>query len=669
MNRYPLRSLTALAFVLLTSWLIADEIPAPSSPVPLSQAGEGSKRPPSPPLLREGGGGGERENVQDFVFLARSRPILLRLRVRVEGKPLASAWGDFMKYLFTSLDRDGDGVLSEQEVERAPHVDQLTGGSNDGTMYGSTKTSLSMKDFDANKDGKTSLAELSAYYRSNGMTPFQFQFDDMPNAGMDTIVFAFSGSKPEPSVNQVSQAIFNWIDADKDGKLTPEELDAAASLLLARDENEDEILTAREVVPEEKPKDKSKPSAMTMMMSFAPKAAATTSPLLIPIPVSGQAPPNLAIRMSERYHPSAKKTEAKPFDKAPASSLKEGTRPLQKTEAKVEPKSKAKQPLKEDKKEPPKKWTRKQIPFDAETFARLDADRDGALDDKELEAFVRRDPDLCLTVSLDGKDDKPLALEAVSGKPAALAAKFRIDDEVGILDLAASRLELRRGEEKNRTDMLVTFVKPQLKIQFKQADKDNNGYLDEPEAKNFPLGGSFKQMDRDGDGKLYEKEILDYFDAMLEMRKRASNGCATLVFSDQSRGLFDLLDTNRDGRLSLREIKRTPKLLAQLDREHKGFLRRADIPESHRVSIRRGSTRRASGYQEAIVISSLMGGESDEPKTMRGPLWFRKMDRNRDGDVSRKEFLFGEELFRKLDTDGDGLIGVEEAEKVQGLPR
>ena len=38
------------------------------------------------------------------------------------------------------------------------------------------------------------------------------------------------------------------------------------------------------------------------------------------------------------------------------------------------------------------------------------------------------------------------------------------------------------------------------------------------------------------------------------------------------------------------------------------------------------------------------------------------MDRNCDGDVSRKEFLGTDEQFREIDTDGDGLISVEEAE-------
>jgi len=83
------------------------------------------------------------------------------------------------------------------------------------------------------------------------------------------------------------------------------------------------------------------------------------------------------------------------------------------------------------------------------------------------------------------------------------------------------------------------------------------------------------------------------------------------------------------------------------------------------LTLRRGSRKPPTNIQEAFIVERYFGDDEEETTTMRGPAWFRKMDRNRDGDVSRKEFLFGEELFRKLDADGDGLISLEEAEKAK----
>ena len=56
--------------------------------------------------------------MQDFVLLTDARPLLVRLHVRLDGKPYQPLWDDFVKHLFRSLDKDGDGGLNREEFER-----------------------------------------------------------------------------------------------------------------------------------------------------------------------------------------------------------------------------------------------------------------------------------------------------------------------------------------------------------------------------------------------------------------------------------------------------------------------------------------------------------------------------------------------------------------------
>src|SRR5581483_1485747 len=153
------------------------------------------------------------------------------------------------------------------------------------------------------------------------------------------------------------------------------------------------------------------------------------------------------------------------------------------------------------------------------------------------------------------------------------------------------------------------------------------------------------------------------------LQRRAQAGCATLASSDQSRGLFDLRDVNRDGRLSVREMRGAAALLDKLARAGRDYLTRADIPRSYQLAVRRGPAGADGG--QAAAFAALYGGpgQAQGPAApTAGPAWFRKMDRNRDGDVSPREFLFAEELFRRLDADGDGLISPEEARRFDALP-
>jgi Ca2+-binding EF-hand superfamily protein len=581
---------------------------------------------PSGSAEQPGDQGAAADDVQEFVFLAESRPVLVRLHVRVDGKSLQVGWDDCMKYLFNYLDVNGDGVLNKQEAERAPSVDQLRGGGLGGGVFagrgGRGAGGPTMEALDTDKDGKVTLAELSAYYRKNGFAPFQFQLGSSQGNPLAMGAAILGGGQAEPSAAAVSEAIFNLLDTNKDGKLTKEKLAAAPVVLLHLDENEDEMIVPRELVPNA---DAGDPLAGLMAMRRPGTQGSTANKFLVPITSPGQVPAGLVRAMQERYGPKADKPDQK-------------------------------------------KLSRADLGLDEATFARLDINGDGVLDAEELAGFVKRAPDLELTVRLgkQGSGEQSIKLQ----KRTALSDKFQLQHGQGLLDLGKARLEWLTSESTS-SDRFGGLVRDQYLAQFRQLDAEGKGFIQENQVQNNRLlGGLFKAIDRDGDGKVTEKKLIAYLDHMQELQKRATAACATLQLSDQSRGLFDLLDTDRDGRLSVREMRGAVKLLEQLDRDGKGFLTKADVPRIYRLTMRQGFA--SAGGIGRAALTDLYGGGSNPSATSRpgrGPLWFQKMDRNRDGDVSRKEWLYSEELFRKIDTDGDGLISVEEAEAFDALMR
>jgi Ca2+-binding EF-hand superfamily protein len=562
-------------------------------------------------------------DVQDFVFLGEARPVFIRLHVSVDGRPVQAGWDEFMKYLFTYLDVNGDGVLSKEEAERAPTVEQLINGipnSGFGAFGGGGggPARPTMAELDSNNDGKVTLAELGAYYRSRGFAPFQLQTEaKQPNP-----FGQFFGGSREPTVEAVSEAIFALLDTNKDGKLTKEELAAAPVVLLRLDQNDDEM-----IVPQELAKPAPLGGGMGGMMGgFKGPAATEGYSRLMLVETTGTASKRLVRQIQARYGP--------PSDN-----------PLT------------------------KKISRKDLGLDEAIFAKLDSNGDGVLDASELAGFLDRPADLEIMLRLGTRQPGEARVDQ-SGKAGPLAGKVKWLPGLALLDLGPTRIELR-GSDAERPDRLGGLLRQQYVAQFKQADKDGNGYLDEKEAKASNLFRDlFQAMDRKSNGKIYEKDLIAYLDQLVELKTRGRAGCVTLVLSDQSRGLFDLLDVDRDGRLSVREMRGAVKLLDQLGAAARGFLTLADMPKSYLLTLRRGGSLRGSLDFNA-ALEEIYGGyeavEVDYPTA--GPLWFQKMDKNRDGDVSRKEFLGTDEQFRQIDTDGDGLISLEEALRYDALHR
>jgi Ca2+-binding EF-hand superfamily protein len=308
------------------------------------------------------------------------------------------------------------------------------------------------------------------------------------------------------------------------------------------------------------------------------------------------------------------------------------------------------------------KLDRKEVKFDAELFDFLDVNKDGKLDAAELVRFFERDPDLVFAGQVGKVEGVARVLNRIGVSSAAPArmALFnprkrsmplkglvkQLNNETVAFQLGDTKVELQASESTfNRFQNSRNFWLQE----FRQTDVKKRGYVERSQnnqGRPF-LFYIFPMADRNQDGKLTRKELTDYLDMQV-----AGSGCTVAVqLADRGRSLFDLIDGNGDGRLSIREFRTAWERVKGLAGGKDG-LAKEDIPGRVQFSTSLGST-----FFRTVVKPATPAGK---PKGAV-PTWFVKMDRNNDGDVSRGEFLGTEEEFRRIDTDGDGLISREEA--------
>ncbi len=555
--------------------------------------------------------------MQDFVYLGDKGPVLIRFHVRIDGKPVLDVWEDFIGKLFTYLDVNKDGVLSKEEAERAPQL-VLLFNNGPGVRTQFTRAAGAI---DKNKDGKITRVELADWYRRNGAAPFQFRTAaPQPN---QFIAVRFAGQQPALSADALNEKLFTLLDADKDGKLSREELSRAPAILQKFDADDDETVSIQEMSGNASGGTEAEAVFAVEMQQQSVNAV----PFLMVSPE--QRNKELGRKLLAHYSPKGKKSAVHTL-------------------------------------------TRQDLGMDEATFARLDADEDGKLDAEELSRFNQRAPDLEFRVRLGKKKDAEATVELVQPKDRRSPPAKQVRPGTGgtlLLEFGSTQIELGSGSESGDPQFALQ-LRQQYLAQFRMADKDNNGYLDMNEANQNPLYRSqFRMIDRDGDGKLFEKEVIAYLDRMKELQGAAMRSCASLEVKDQGRGLFDLVDSNSDGRLSVRELRNMVKLVDQLDRDGDGRISRSEVPHKYRVDVRRGPATGNQFTPRAVAIRRIGTNEPPLPERTAGPRWFRKMDRNHDGDVSRREFLGTDAEFRKIDADGDGLIVAEEAERADKLFR
>ncbi len=293
----------------------------------------------------------------------------------------------------------------------------------------------------------------------------------------------------------------------------------------------------------------------------------------------------------------------------------------------------------------------RELGWSQERIAELDTDGNGRLDAGELAALSQATPDVELEVDLRGRQTSGGLIRVVATKGRAVEGAARPDFAKVAFDSAVVSFSHRN------LDPVAAAIESAMR-QFNQLDADANGYLgrDETMERTRFERGLFDLIDADGDDKIFVDEMKQYVRARAEP---AAATCRVNVY-DTGNGFFMALDANADGRISEREKRKAAASLAQLDRDGQVGVAEKEPARHFHIEFVRGSYHLFGPSEELIAQTPAF-----QKRTPTGPIWFQRMDRNNDGDLTRDEFLGPREVFHKLDADADELIDPQEAAKAQ----
>ncbi len=297
----------------------------------------------------------------------------------------------------------------------------------------------------------------------------------------------------------------------------------------------------------------------------------------------------------------------------------------------------------------------------ADDAARFDKNADGLLDEHELAAWLADPrPQAELAVELVMTSLKESQVRPLKVLPTAAAAGLAIETPSSgrvLVRVGPAPLDLQAADAPRRSAARTS----RFRAMFKRADQNKNNYL---ETSEIPFMGQgldsrdFEAMDRDHNGMVFEDEWIAY----LRLRDALAEGRLSLTISVESVDPLTRFDANHDGRLNRAEFTAALAAVAAWDRNHDGFVTPDEIPRTLLGTFHIGPTRSVS--LRGPRYSRMKASSKPQPAS-DAPIWFQKMDRNQDGEVSLREFLGPLSVFHRLDTNGDGRLDVHEAQAAQ----
>ncbi len=539
----------------------------------------------------------------DFIYMADEAPIFVRLRLQIDGKNLSTVWDEYVSDYFKELDTDNDQVLSPTEAKPAfsrpaKKATSALGALRQGFSGLFSKSSKSKK-----ATGNTNLtrSEFKKQLLQSAQGPFSLRHMRQSSSigGMQT--------------NANSVDLFDMVDTDDNDRLDSKEIDVGFAMLSARDLDVDELVSTEE------------------LQSSNPYAA------FVPMQNTQlQKPRSRFVHLGPDLD--------KPVDDGRTDGWSRLARRLR--DKYGQPTKAARQARRE--------LTGKSLRLPSVSFRRFDTDADGVLSDEELISLLKRPaPTMELKVRLGDRDESQSVFEVTQAATDAGQSRLPLrlsQNGAPMIDLDGTQIEFAVDDVPVNAEFVRTIAQAQVQV----ADRDKNGYL-EPKEFDSRLERIAERVDRNGDGKIFPEELLTFLDQ--ELQSTANR--IELRIHGPDRNLFEILDTNGDNRLAESEFRAAGANLTHWDRDKDSQIARAEVPRKYRLVIGRRTSE--FGDLAALAAQNLYYGVDAAKALTGGPRWFRNMDRNNDGRVSHREFLYDGALFQRMDRNRDGMIDSAEA--------
>ena len=518
---------------------------------------------------------------QRVLLLAPGGPVLVDLWLTHDGRPHTQAIEDLVARVLAAGDTDGDGHSTWKEfTTNTPFLlGPLAGLTSDNLRAALPWTER----FDTHTDGEIDPDEARAWLGRRG--------------GRRAVPLTLRSYRSRSTSPRSQSRVWRLLDADRDGRLSSDELDQAPSQLLSRDADDNHVIHLDDLG--------------TLRDQIRSVDANS-------MPTRQDAGRHAAIMLDD--HNDWYRVWYIVSDRYAARG-------------ELSPSS---------------------FPLFPTLFAELDTDGDGDLTEEEFMVLATRKPHLALRVAFgtsttEGKYGPSVELLEQSSdlEPAIARSPRRV-----VLALGGGQLDIS-VHDMAPSGNFEAFAAARLA----SLDKDGDGTLNEEElkAETPPGTASFATLDTDGSSTVTAAELAD----SLRLTQAIVRSQISLMVHNLGDSVFGLLDTDHDGRLGEREIAAAPDRLRSLDGDGDAGLSDGEVPRQLTVALIRGEGPNVRTFNAPTSVPPAPAGASL-------PGWFVRGDFNRDGEISRREFLGSLNQFRSLDGDGNGYIDAREAASTEG---